>query len=119
MNSLKLATAAFLVLSIATPVSADPTYSLDNLTGHPYRYLPEFGHASQSPGSPKHFRPGYGYSIPGPGMSSLLSRPSNGYGFLQNNLFGEATDLPIRPFGLSPWHLPGEFSTPLQAWPQF
>lgn len=70
----------------ATPLLAEPpAYSLDALSDHPYRFVPSWGHASQMPGSPKHFAPGYGYRIPGFGTFSTLSsrgayQPLNAFG---------------------------------------
>ena len=39
-------------------------YSLDSLANHPYNSAGAVGHASQSPGSAKWFRPGFGYRSP-------------------------------------------------------
>lgn len=50
--------------------STHAVYSLDSLKDHPYRFYPAYGHASQNPGSPKWFAPGYGYQIPGFGSTA-------------------------------------------------
>jgi hypothetical protein len=76
-------------LLVAFPLAAiaadPPTYSLDELVQHPYRFLPAFGHASQAPGSPRYFDPGYGYRIPGFGFrygyTETLSAYSDFYRF--------------------------------------
>ena len=50
--------------------------------GHPYQFVPAYGHASSNPGSPRFFVPGYGYAIPGFGYDravvhsdALISQP--------------------------------------------
>ena len=45
--------------------ASDPASVYDSTAFHPYRFVPAYGHASQSPGSPRWFAPGYGYAIPG------------------------------------------------------
>ena len=46
-----------------------PQYNLDRLEAHPYCFLPNYGHPSLNPGSPRYFVPGYGYRIPGFGYA--------------------------------------------------
>ena len=81
------ALAASAIALAANRCGADdgPLYSLDVLQHHPYRFVPAFGHASQNPGSPKWFVPGYGYRIPGFGYGltrhSALSPYNSNYAF--------------------------------------
>lgn len=97
------------------PLHADefaPSYSLDFFS-HPYRFTPMWGHASQNPGSPKWFRPGYGYQVPGFGDSLRLSSPAAlSY---QTHPFGNRAPGELRIRGHQhhywgsgpPWYLPG------------
>ena len=72
-------------LASSTPAFAtEPVYSLDLLQHHPYRFQPAYGHASQRPGSPRHFVPGYGYQSPGFGQSSIRA----GTSYRSNYSFG-------------------------------
>ena len=63
--------------------SYSAVYSMDSLKDHPYRFYPAYGHASQNPGSPKWFAPGYGYQIPGFGTppNRLHSMHSNHWAY--------------------------------------
>jgi len=104
-----------------TASSSDPIYSLDLLQDHPYRFVPSYGHASQNPGSPKWFVPGYGYRIPGFGYSSPVTTYTDYYqfgargpGFYNNN----------QQFYLSnsyggPWYFPGSSTNVTNSWPQW
>jgi len=103
---------AFSLLTVLTSVcmptadASEPVYSLDQLTHHPYRYVPAYGHASQNPGSPKWFRPGYGYQIPGFGSTASLSAIY----YHQNVLHSERNLTKGESYwteGRAPWYLPG------------
>lgn len=80
-----LATCLLAISPILGRAEDGPLYSLDVLEHHPYRFVPAYGHASQNPGSPKWFVPGYGYRIPGFGYSlrrySALSPYNSNYAF--------------------------------------
>ena len=121
-----------------------PLSSLDRMEFHPYRFLPAYGHASQNPGSPRYFMPGYGYAIPGFGTASASTlagwpassnawRPVSGVGsvyeapyrFGHLDRFGSGpVPATARPYG-SPWYLPGSptnygpatYGTGVDLWP--
>ena len=90
-----------------------PGYNLDAMTSHPYRFVPAYGHASQNPGSPKWFVPGYGYQIPGFGYAAETK--SFSYSSTVPYAFGSATpahytDSAWRNWTnntAGPWYLPG------------
>ena len=113
--------AASLCLALANVSVAEdgPLYSLDVLEHHPYRFVPAFGHASQNPGSPKWFVPGYGYQIPGFGYS--LKRYHSLSPYNSNYAFGARVpshydDSTYRYWtnSFGPWYFPGA-STNTQA----
>lgn len=70
-------------LSFDGPAISYPAaqYSLDEMGSHPFNSAGAIGHASQSPGSAKWFRPGFGYQVPnGTNRSGLLRyRALNSY----------------------------------------
>lgn len=59
-----------IVFACRSSYANEPQYSLDSLDQHLRRFVPAYGHASQSPGSPKYFVPGYGYRVPGFGFTT-------------------------------------------------
>ena len=94
----------------------EPVFSLDLLSQHPYRFVPAYGHASQNPGSPKWFRPGYGYQIPGFGYSVAQPRV-NFYHYTVPHRLTTAGKMYWEQ-GRSPWYLPSAPETaafPLQS----
>lgn len=104
-------TCQFLMMIVCLSSSAvladgGPVYSLDQMMDHPYRFVPAYGHASQNPGSPKWFRPGYGYLIPGFGSTRGLSVGGSGR-YNQHDGFGlrRPND---RSVAMTPWYFPGQ-----------
>ena len=103
----------------------DERYSLDELTHHPYRYLPAYGHAAQMPGSPKYFVPGFGYRIPGFGSGAGYGETRDSYG--EYYRFGRRvhqnyTDTRQRYWSNSyggPWYYPGSSVNTRTAWPEW
>ena len=67
------------LFTLGVDAQADDHCSSDRLTYHPYPFVPPFGYASQNPGSPKYFVPGYGYRIPGFGFSAGYAETLNSY----------------------------------------
>ena len=61
---------------------------LDSLAHHPYSNFALAGHASQNPGSPKYFVPGYGDRVPGVGASAGNSWRWNPGGYSDYYSFG-------------------------------
>ena len=83
---------------------------------HPYHHVPSRGHASQNPGSPKWFVPGYGYQTPpvyttrslNPWRSNILSQSPYTWGTLQPLYYSDPLYLQSRStFFRTPWLLPG------------
>jgi hypothetical protein len=112
------------ICSVAADLRAvEPVYSLDSMTHHPYRYVPAFGHASQNPGSPRHFVPGYGYSIPGFGASSANLAPNTNYslyyqfGHRTHGLYNDATHRFWHNSYGGPWYHPGASTNTQDRWP--
>ncbi|MEZ6057538.1 MAG: hypothetical protein R3C01_12625 [Planctomycetaceae bacterium] len=106
INPLTHIAIVFVLMLSASASAQEPVYSLDTLADHPYRYMPAYGHASQNPGSPKWFVPGYGYRIPGFGYHRSQPQFDNFYHktiphSLSTNgrLYWE--------IGRSPWYFPG------------
>lgn len=92
---------------------------------HPYRYLPPYGHASQNPGSPRYFEPGYGYRIPGFGFrgqtTSVLPRYGTYYQFGRRvpGLYSDDRQRYwMNSYG-GPWYLPGSQSNTQTRWPSW
>jgi hypothetical protein len=112
------------VSAICQSATADePIYSLDQLNQHPYRFVPAFGHASQNPGSPKYFVPGYGYQIPGFGSSPrslpTLTSYNDLYEFGQRK-HGSYDSAGNRFWSNSyggPWYQPGSWANTTDRWP--
>ena len=103
-----------LMVSAVDGAAADgPLYSLDVMTQHPYRFTPAWGHASQNPGSPRWFVPGYGYQIPGFGYGlnrySALSpyQAHYAFGIRQPAAYSDATHQNWSSISTIPWFLPG------------
>lgn len=103
-------------LSFEAPPITYPAaqYSLDSMANHPYNSATAPGHASQSPGSPKWFVPGYGYQRPYGYGSTLNRRLRNPY--LTEYSFGtrrpnlrrnDTTHLYWTNAYGGPWYLPG------------
>lgn len=119
MKLLSLLAAATMLLSSGNAF-ADSLYSLDQMMHHPYRFAPAFGHASQWPGSPKFFRPGYGYIIPAEGASSLMTLPPSYHGFRNgfhtDSQPGQSPTDAWNRLGESPWYLPGASTLTFQRW---
>ena len=112
---------AVLCMASSTASANEPIYSLDQLTQHPYRFVPAFGHASLNPGSPRHFVPGYGYRIPGFGSRSLptLTSYNDFYEFGQRR-HGLYNDSRHRFWSNSyggPWYHAGSWSNTTDRWP--
>lgn len=101
--------------------SAEPIYSLDLLQDHPYRFVPSYGHASQNPGSPKWFAPGYGYRIPGFGYSSPVTSYTDYYQFgsLRPGFYNPNQQLFLYYSYGGPWYIPGSTTNVTNAWPQW
>ncbi len=113
-----------LTASVCRPTQADePIYSLDQLNHHPYRYVPAFGHASQNPGSPKYFVPGYGYQISGFGYSAgslpTLTSYNDFYQFGQrkHGLYDDANHRFWSNSYGGPWYYPGSPANTQSRWP--
>jgi hypothetical protein len=122
---------AIFALSLSTilPLTANARepvrYSLDDLTYHPYRFVPPNGHASQSPGSPQYFVPGYGYRIPGFGFrgdyAETLISHADYYRFGRRD-HGFYSDTRQRFWSNSyggPWYYPGWPGTTRTVWPDW
>ncbi len=119
LRNLILSTFTLLLISSSLQAADGPAYALDSMTDHPYRFTPAYGHASQNPGSPKYFVPGYGYRIPGFG---------SGNGFSSSNSYTDHYTFGIRKPGSyndtthqywdnsygGPWYIPGS-STNLKS----
>ncbi|MCA8996569.1 MAG: hypothetical protein KDA80_06285 [Planctomycetaceae bacterium] len=127
MNSLSRIAFVFCAgLAITPAVFAQDAsiYSLDQLGFHPYRSVPAFGHASQNPGSPKWFVPGYGYRIPGFGpLNDSANLP---YGYPQTSLttdrFGPRSGFSLNRFDaglIATWGTTGTPWTQNRAWPEW
>lgn len=90
------------------------TYNLDSMATHPYMHTPAIGHASQMPGSPKHFVPGYGYIPPGAVRPDIryhrLSPYLNDFSFGQRRIPGHLQQLSRFPASNSTF--PGPFLQP-------
>ena len=108
-------TMTYVIGSFCPPCLAvdGPGYNLDAMTSHPYRFLPAYGHASQNPGSPRWFMPGYGYQIPGfgytVGTNSHRYSSTVPYGF-GSRIPARYTDSVWRNWtnnSAGPWYLPG------------
>lgn len=101
-------TIALLVPSMA--LAQGPVYQLDLLGQHPYKYYPPAGHASQNPGSPKWFVPGYGYKIPGFGFPPQIV-PTTQYA-PQRDRQWRGSFARSQPMywerGQTPWYFPGQ-----------
>lgn len=101
-------------------LASEPVYSLDLLQSHPYRFLPAYGHASQNPGSPKYFVPGYGYRIPGFGWNGSVVGADRYYEFgiqLPNHDDDSKYKFWSNSYG-NPWYRPGGPNTTAR-WPQW
>lgn len=118
MSRRQLALGVFAIIVFVTDVivGAEPyqpyvnPYPLEAYRNHPY-FPQQYQPVWTSPGSPRYFRPGYGYAIPGFGNGSMMSpsqtpsirydsfRPITGYQF---------QGLAPRPLdrGISPWQIP-------------
>ncbi len=106
-------------------VADEASYSMDELTYHPYRFLPAFGHAAQMPGSPKYFVPAYGYRIPGfgfrAGYRETLDSYADYYRF-GRRVHQDYTDTEQRDWSNSyggPWYYPGSSANTRTAWPDW
>jgi len=105
-NLLKATGMKTAVLCFAILLAAPAAYAGEL---HPYAYPPLHGHASQNPGSPRHFHPGYGYRIPG--FGTAISQPSYRTRLYHN---GNRTHYPLtrelrfntNQYG-GPWYYPG------------
>ena len=95
--------------------------SLDLLQDHPYRFVPAYGHASQNPGSPKWFVPGYGYRIPGFGYSSPVTSYTDYYQFgaLKPGFYNPNQQLFLSNSYGAPWYIPGSTTNVTNSWPQW
>ena len=117
--------AGFILLCLAAAMkparSAEPIYSLDLLQDHPYRFVPAYGHASQNPGSPKWFVPGYGYRIPGFGYSSPVTSYTDYYQFgaLKPGFYNPNQQLFLSNSYGAPWYIPGSTTNVTNSWPQW
>ena len=61
------------LMAAADAEAVDPIDRFSRPTAHPNQFLPAYGHASQNPGSPRWFAPGYGYVVPGFGVRPASS----------------------------------------------
>jgi hypothetical protein len=123
--------ALFLLGSVWLPPFGDAcladeiNYSMDELTHHPYHYLPAFGHAAQMPGSPKYFVPAYGYRIPGFGFRGGYRETLNSYtdyyrfGQRVNQHYTDTKQRYWRNSYGGPWYYPGYPFNTQTAWPDW
>lgn len=102
-----------------------PQCSLGDTTHHPYHYVPPYGHASQLPGSPKYFVPGYGYRIPGFGFRGGYAETLNSYsdyysfGRRDHGFYDDARQrFWTNSYG-GPWYQPGWPANTRTAWPDW
>lgn len=111
--------AALLLCTTTNAAIADPLFSLDQMQSHPYRFVPPFGHTWQNPGSPRYFRPGYGYVIPAPSFNASFTQPWASQDLFESRGDNETARPSRSPFGTSPWFLPGYSSGTMPNWPGF
>lgn len=110
-----ISTGALLVAIFVQPAGAvdNTTSTLQPLENHPYTYVPSYGHASQNPGSPKYFEPGYGYRIPGfdfrGGYDATENSYDSFYSFGRRNagFYSDANHRYWRNVYAGPWYHPG------------
>ena len=115
--SLRIATIVIVATAVFHSGNAtagdSPIYSVDSMMNHPYMFTPAWGHASQNPGSPKWFAPGYGYQIPGFGYSQYRYDRLNSYnahyafGVLQRSSFSSVGTRYRPSVGSPSWYFPG------------